>query len=300
MRKRPLKAFLKIEMNRVIFLDSGLGGLPYCRAFLLRNPQAGAVYLADRAAFPYGSKTKAELVSLLSGHFSRLIPRYHPALAALVCNTASVSCLAELRERFPDLPFVGTVPAVKPAVEASRSRLVGVLGTERTIADPYIDELARRYGPDCGIHKIAAPELVEFVEHRYAKADAEERRRTAAPYVEQFRSLGCDGIVLGCTHFLFLLGEFRAAVAASGGDPGMGIYDSVDGVCRRIETLLEEKSLSQGREVPPGPRAPNLLVLTGKDKPEETWQDQAREYGMELRLLEEPEESLEPGEGEKA
>ncbi|MDR1930650.1 MAG: aspartate/glutamate racemase family protein [Treponema sp.] len=279
-------------MGTVLFLDSGLGGLPYCRRFLLRNPRSQAVYLADRAAFPYGSKTREELTRLLTGHFTRLIPLFNPALAALVCNTASVSCLAELRKRFPSLPFVGTVPAVKPAVRASRLKSVGILGTERTIADPYIDELARRYGPDCAIRKIAAPELVEFVERRCRTAGDEERRRTAASYVEQFRGLGCDCIVLGCTHFLFLLEEFRAAAGAA-----LTVYDSMDGVCGRIEGLLNapdakpqggsrsgQAALSGG--VSGLPLKTSLLLLTGEEEIGPSWKACAEDFGLEPRLLE--------------
>jgi glutamate racemase len=269
----------------VLFLDSGLGGLPYCRRFLLRNPAARAVYLADRANFPYGSKGKEQLTGLLTDHFSLLIPRFNPALAALACNTASVSCLDELRGRFPSLPFVGTVPAIKPAVKASRRRSIGVLGTERTIADPYIDTLASRCDAGCAVHKIAAPELVEFVERRCLRADKEQRRRTASEYVERFRGLGCDGIVLGCTHFLFLLEEFRDAAG-----PGIGIYDSVDGVCGRIETLLAEREApapaggNRGGALPASP-AGSLLLLTGNEAPGGYWEALAREYGMELGLL---------------
>jgi glutamate racemase len=265
----------------VLFLDSGLGGLSYCRRFLLRNPHSKAVYLADRADFPYGSKTKEALTRLLTEHFLRLLPRFRPDLAVLACNTASVSCLAALRERFPALPFVGTVPAVKPAVEESRLHCIGVLGTERTVSDPYIDELAHHSDPGCRVCKIAAPELVEFVEYRCFQADPEERLRTAAAYVERFRNSGCDGIVLGCTHFLFLLEEFRAAAGA-----GMAVYDSADGVCSRIESLLGESRARMSGDGDASGLSGNVLLLTGSGAPETSWNDRAREYGMELRLFE--------------
>jgi glutamate racemase len=210
------------------------------------------VYLADREYFPYGSKKRPELIARLTGLLTRLCRQYKPKLGVLACNTASVSALTALRDRFPDLPLVGTVPAVKPAAETSKARHIGVLGTGRTIRDPYIAELAARYGPDCALTVIAAPDLVDFVEHRYAAASAEEHLAAALPYIERFRRAGADAIVLGCTHFLFLLDTFKAAA----GD--LSIHDSVAGVSHRAEALLADMQAGPGkhaagdRQRPPG------------------------------------------------
>jgi glutamate racemase len=268
-------------------MDSGIGGLPYCRRFFSRPHAPSVVYLADRAHFPYGTKTKGDLIRILGDHVEHLSAFCSPVLAVLACNTASVSALAELRERFPVIPFVGTVPAVKPAVEESLRRSVGILGTERTLADPSIGDLASRYGPDCAVHKRAAPELVDFVERRLAAASGEERLRVAGTYIERFRSLGVDAVVLGCTHFLFLVDEFRAA-GASGGC-AVKIYDSLEGVCARAEALLAEIRPSPRPPVPVGgdgdsvPR--RLLLLSGEEPPGPLWEARAREYGMTLGLL---------------
>jgi glutamate racemase len=177
-----------------------------------------------------------------------LVSREDPKMAVLACNTATVSALSFLRDRFPQVVLVGTVPAVKPAVLGSRTGRVGVLGTQRTIDDPYIAELADRYGPGCSMVPIAAPELVEFVEFRYRLAGAEEIRRVVAPYLERFRDAGVDAVVLGCTHFLFLLNEFREAAA-----PDIVMYDSVEGITRRVESLLDE---DEGRRRAGGTTAP--------------------------------------------
>jgi glutamate racemase len=204
---------------------------------------------------------------------SRLCSVFSPRLVAVVCNTASVSALPALRKAFPDLPFVGTVPAVKPAVLSSRKGHIGVLGTSRTIGDPYIARLAARYAPDCAVTGIAAPELVKFVERRWDRADQEERRRVVAPYIEAFRRAGADALVLGCTHFLFLLEEFKFA---AGGD--MTIHESVEGVSRRIEALLDE---GEPRSAPAasGGEPPRLLVVTGNAE-EELWRRRAERFGL--------------------
>ncbi|MDR2375422.1 MAG: glutamate racemase [Treponema sp.] len=230
-----------MDNRPIVFLDSGIGGLPYCRNFVSRNPGEPVVYVADRAYFPYGERDREDLRGILRDLTGLLRAREDPKMLILACNTATVSALPFLREQFPRLPFVGTVPAVKPAVLGSKTRRVGVLGTRRTVDDPYIAELAARYGGGCSIVPVAAPELVDFVEYRYAGAGAEQRRRAVLPYVERFRSSGADAVVLGCTHFLFLLEEFREAAA-----PDIAVYDSVDGITRRVESLLDGEGRRAG------------------------------------------------------
>jgi glutamate racemase len=265
-----------MDNRPILFLDSGIGGLPYLRHFQLRNPREKTLYAADRRSFPYGSKEKDELVSLLIRLIEGIETRFTPKLAALVCNTASVSALGPLRERFPRFPWVGTVPALKPALLASRTRHVGLLGTPRTIEDPYVGELAARYGPDCALSLLAAPELVDFVEYRYALAGPGERRAAVEPYVAALRQAGADGVVLGCTHFLFLRDEFEAAAGA-----GMGIYDSVEGVSRRIEALLDQGDLRAGGGEG-SPAGEGLLLLTGAGAPGAAWEEQAARFGLRL------------------
>jgi glutamate racemase len=265
-------------MTPILFLDSGIGGLPYCCHFLHRNPGETVMYIADRANFPYGPKERDEVITILTALLGKLTGLFKPRLAVLACNTASVSALESLRHSFPRLPLVGTVPAVKPAVQESCRRIIGVLGTSRTIEDPYIGELAAQYGPDCAIRGIAAPELVEFVERRFAAADGAERRRTVEAYIGRFKQLGADAIVLGCTHFLHLLEDFRAAAA-----PDIRVYDSIDGVSRRVEALLDERGL------PGQTSGENLFMVTGEAPLEASWQTWAASAGMSLRRLVEEE-----------
>jgi glutamate racemase len=225
-----------VSQKTIAFVDSGKGGLPYFDFFRARNPEVNAVYAADTEHFPYGKKTKAELVAILCNLAEILKNRYAPKVIALVCNTASVSTLSELRAAFPDIMFVGTVPAVKPAVESSVSGVIGVIGTERTLDDPYIDTIAAAAGKPCRIERAAAPELVEFVEHRLETATAQERAEQVLPYIQRFRAQKVDALVLGCTHFLLLKQEFIEA-----GTPDMRIFDSVEGVTKQIERLVTDE-----------------------------------------------------------
>jgi glutamate racemase len=264
-------------MNRadhpLVFLDSGIGSLPYVRFFRSRNPGEKVICLADRAGFPYGSRPAEDLRALLGSLTERLLSVYAPKLLVLSCNTASVSALDFLRKRFPSLPIVGTVPAVKPAVLASKTRRVGVLGTARTIADPCIAGLAARYGPDCTILGEAAPALVEFVEHRYAAAKEEERLAAVTPWIEKFRAAGADSVVLGCTHFLHLLEEFRVF-----GGEELRVYASVEGVSRRVEELLDKAGLRRKGDDAPRP----VLAVTGDGPLEAYWNGMASLFGFTL------------------
>jgi glutamate racemase len=270
-----------MDTRPLLFLDSGIGGIPYCRHFQLRNPGEKLIYLADRAHFPYGKRKREDLARIVPALMERALEKAEPKIAVVACNTATVSALEILRRRFPRIPFVGTVPAVKPAVLDSRSGLVGVLGTERTIGDPYTAELALKYRRDCRIRGIAAPELVDFIERRCGSAGEDEIRELVLGYVHKFRAAGVDAIVLGCTHFLFLQDEFRREAA-----PDIRVYDSLEGVSSRIEALLdrEGRRLRSGEE-----RAAEAgaLLITGEGEPEKSWGEWAGRLGFRLFRLDE-------------
>jgi glutamate racemase len=237
------------------------------------------VYLADRRNFPYGKRGREELQEILRALVEDLRSLEDPKLVVLACNTASVSALSFLRESFPSLIFVGAVPAVKPAILGTKAGRIGVLGTERTVDDPYIAELAARYGAGCTIIPIAAPDLVDFVEYRYLLAGEGERRRAAAPYLDRLRAAGADSLVLGCTHFLFLLDEFRREAA-----PDITVYESVEGITRRIESLLDEREGA----LRSGAAAFHRFYVRRNEKTpsaEGPWGALARDLGFELRIL---------------
>jgi glutamate racemase len=267
----------------VVFIDSGVGGLPYCSSFRALLPGVPVVYVADRAHFPYGPKGRQELVVILVDLVTDLISRMDPRLIVIACNTASVSALDDLRSAFPDLSFVGTVPAVKPAALASVNRRIGVLATERTVRDPYAAHLAERFAPDCELVGIAAPELVEFVEHRYAHSNRAERLAVVEGYIRRFKELGVDSIVLGCTHFLFLADEF---VEVGGKD--ISIFDSREGVARRVASLLATSDSKEASEqarpasLSTPSVAPGKVFVTGSAPLEASWNDFAKLFGLDF------------------
>ena len=273
-----------LKNRPVLFLDSGIGGIPYCRHFYRRNPGESIVYLADRLNFPYGPRERMELTAILTELVKKAIKALNPKIAVLACNTATIAALRELREEFPELPFVGTVPAVKPAVLASKTGKIGLLGTELTVKEPYIRQIALQYG-NCEIIGIAAPELVEFTENRLDSASEEEKKATTKNYLSRFREAGVDAIVLGCTHFLFLLENFQQEAA-----PDITVFESIEGISHRIESLLAETIPKEQEKNQANGTAPcnlNHLLLTGRAAPEKSWINWAERLGFNLSLFEE-------------
>ncbi|MCL2245192.1 MAG: glutamate racemase [Treponema sp.] len=265
----------------VIFIDSGIGGIPYCRAFAGRNPHEAVCYLADRENYPYGPHGKDDLISILIALTEKLINFTDPKIVVLACNSATVSAVAALRQVFPQLPFVGTVPAIKPAVNASVNRKIGVLGTERTIGDSYNQSLAANSGFPVDVFGVAAPELVDFVEHRFEKADDNEKTEIVRKYLEIFRNEGVDTLVLGCTHFLHLIDIFRQEAGVS-----IKVFDSLEGITKRIEYLLDKDNgeLRACKDMPSG-TAFRWLLLTGKEPADSLWKKRANALGFKLSLL---------------
>jgi len=259
----------------ILFIDSGIGGLLYCREFLKNNPKEEVCYLADNENFPYGTKTKDELCEILVSLIGRTAAQIDPKIVVLACNTAAISALETLRVSFPNIPFVGTVPAIKPAAAASKNKKIGILGTARTIEDPYNQKLAGESGNQCEITAVAAPDLVNFVEERYEKSNDEEKTLIVKKYIGIFRAQGADTLVLGCTHFLYLLDIFHREASAD-----IKVFDSLDGIKKRVEFLLDENSGALRSENSSDPV--HRLLLTGKIPEDSLWYIHAKKLNFKL------------------
>jgi glutamate racemase len=220
----------------ILFFDSGVGGLSVLAPTLKLLPNAPIVYCADSAGFPYGAKSDAELASRVPALLGRLVERFHPRLAVIACNTASTIALQHVRSAL-DLPVVGTVPAIKPAAETSRSRVIGVLGTEATVRQPYVDDLAAKFAADCTIIRHGSPELVELAEARLGGEDVSVNAVRAAMQ-PMFDAGGekIDTVVLACTHFPLLEEQLRAAF------PNVSYLHGGDGIARRIAYLTRDQA----------------------------------------------------------
>lgn len=222
----------------IAIIDSGIGGLPYLVAAREALPAESFVYLADRAGFPYGTKPRADVRDIVLDLLSRLVGGFSPKAIVIACNTASQAALDAARKAHPGLPIVGTVPAVKPAAERSRSGIIGILASAGAVEDPYLDSLVARHAKGLTVLREGAQDLVSFVERRSAVADDAERREAVAPYVRRLVDRGVDEIVLACTHFLHL----RDDIAAYAG-PAVEVIDSRAGVAKRLRQVLSERGL---------------------------------------------------------
>jgi glutamate racemase len=220
----------------LLFFDSGVGGLSVLGPTLNLLPNAPIVYAADSAGFPYGKRSEAEIASRVPALLGRLVERFHPRLAVIACNTASTIALEHVRSAL-DLPVVGTVPAIKPAAEMSKSRVIGVLGTEATVRQPYVDDLAAKFAADCTIIRHGSPELVELAEAKLAGEDVsvEEVRAATQPMFDMPHGERIDTVVLACTHFPLLEDELRRAF------PNVSYVDGGPGIARRIAYLTREQ-----------------------------------------------------------
>ena len=235
----------------ILFFDSGVGGLSVLAPTLKLLPTAPIVYAADSAGYPYGKKSDAELATRVPALLGRLVERYQPRLAVIACKTASTIALDHARSAL-DLPIVGTVPAIKPAAEISKSRVIGVLGTEATVRQAYVDDLAARFAGDCTIIRHGSPDLVALAAAKLGGAEVgtDAVRTAALPMFDAPGGDRIDTVVLACTHFPLLDDELRAAF------PGVTYVHGGDGIARRIAHL------TRGQAWPPS-RQEGLLVFTG-------------------------------------
>jgi glutamate racemase len=231
----------------LLFLDSGIGGLSVLGPTRALLPTAPIVYVADSAAFPYGTRSEAEIAARVPALLGRLTERFRPRLAVIACNTASTIALPFVRAAL-DIPVVGTVPAIKPAAERSQSRVIGVLGTPATVRQPYVDDLAATFASDCTVLRHGSAELVALAEAKLAgeRIASTEIAAAVAPLAGQ----GMDMLVLACTHFPLLADELRAAL------PGVEQVDGAAGIARRIRRLTE-------RQPWPVQPPPGIAVFTG-------------------------------------
>jgi glutamate racemase len=252
----------------LLIFDSGVGGLSVLAPTRALLPNAPMVYAADNAAFPYGTRSEAEIAARVPALLGRLVERYRPRLAVIACNTASTIALDHVRAAL-DIPVVGTVPAIKPAAEISRSRVIGVLGTEATVRQPYVDDLAAKFAADCTLIRHGSPELVALAEAKLAgeRVDPSAVRAAIKPMLDAGRGKEMDVAVLACTHFPLLFEELAEAL------PGVALIDGGPGIARRIGWLTSDQAW-------PAAPSPGIAVFTGSPPGAALRQSLAR-FGLE-------------------
>ena len=217
------------------FFDSGVGGLCVREAFRRRLPHEDTVYIADTANCPYGNRPAAEIVRLARRHVRALLAR-GCKMVVVACNTATAAAIDDLRATWPDIPFVGMEPAVKPAVLRSKSGVVGVLATQGTFNGRLYRETCARFARKTTVLACVADDFVELVERGETKGPLAEAAVRAR--VEPLLAAGADHLVLGCTHFPHLKPLIESVAAGRA-----KVIDPSDAVARQAERLLTERNI---------------------------------------------------------
>lgn len=222
--------------NAIGVFDSGVGGLSVLRHVRAQLTRLPLLYVADSGHVPYGDKT-SDYIRKRSLTLTEFLLREGAAAIVIACNTATAAAAAALRERF-DVPIIAMEPAVKPAVTATRSGVVGILATVGTLESARFAALLEQYAGDVEIVTQACPGLVEQVEA--GELATAKTRELVERYTQPLLERGADTIVLGCTHYPFL----RPLIAAVAGS-GVQLIDTGEAVARQVVRKLPEKLLGR-------------------------------------------------------
>ena len=211
--------------------NSGLGGLTVLSEIRRLRPDVEIVYVADDAAFPYGRLGGAELIARVETVMARVIADHQPDIVVVACSTASTLALPRLRAAYPQ-PFVGTVPAIKPAAKASRSGLISVLATRGTVARDYTQALVREHAADCEVTLVGSAALAPIAERavRGEPVDDAAVAQEIAPCFVERDGRRTDHVVLACTHFPLLIGPLQRVAPWP-----VAFVDPAPAIARRLE-----------------------------------------------------------------
>jgi glutamate racemase len=223
------------HLSPIGIFDSGIGGLTVLRAIHQLMPEEPLLYLADQAHVPYGPRSLGEV-----RQFSEAITRYlldqGARIVVVACNTASAAALKYLRQSFPEVPFVGMEPAVKPAAEHTRSGIVGVLATPATFQGELYASVVERFGQGVHLLQHTCPGLVQQIEN--GALDSGETRHILEDALQPMLNQGIDTVVLGCTHYPFVIPLIQEIAG-----PNVRVIDPAPAVARQVQRLLVASNL---------------------------------------------------------
>ncbi len=219
----------------ILVFDSGIGGLSVLREARVMMGNRKFVYVADNAAFPYGNWEEEPLCQRMVELFGKLIKKWNPEICIIACNTASTIGIIALREAYPNMQFVGTVPAIKPAAERTASGLVSVLATPGTVKRQYTQDLIDQYASKCHVKLVGSTRLATLSE-TYMRDGFVDEEAVKAEIMPCFVGEGIrrtDIVVLACTHYPFLANRMRKMAPWP-----VDWIDTSEAIARRADTLL--------------------------------------------------------------
>ncbi len=215
--------------NPIGLFDSGIGGTSIWKEIHNLLPNEHTIYLADSKNAPYGEKSKAQIIELCYKNTEFLLDR-HCKMIVVACNTATTNAIKELRERY-DIPFIGIEPAIKPAVKASQTQTIGILATKGTINSALFGETVGRY-PETKIIEQIGHGLVTLIEK--GKIHSEEMTQLLNQYLQPMLDENIDFLVLGCSHYPYLIPQIRKILP-----PSITIIDSGEAVAKQTFSVLQ-------------------------------------------------------------
>jgi len=221
---------------RIGVFDSGLGGLTVLQAILKQIKGVEVFYIADTKNAPYGEKTPQQILDFSLAITRYFVSHYNIDVLVVACNTATSAAIATLRQEFPTLLIVGTEPALKPAIEQSRSAKVGVLATPATLKGDKYQSLADRLSThkEVRLYEQACAGLVEHIENN--TLESKESLTLLEGWLAPMREAGVDTIVLGCTHY-----PLAKEVITSVMGKEICLLDSGEAIAKRVLSLIAQK-----------------------------------------------------------
>jgi len=242
----------------ILVFDSGIGGLTVLRELRVLLPQKQIIYAVDDAGFPYGDWQEDALIARMEEIISRLIERTRPEMVVIACNTASTLILPVLRKRF-DIPFVGTVPAIKPAASRTSSGQISVLATPGTVERDYTRNLIGEFASKVNVRLVGATRLAAMAEAYMLRQPIDEAviaREIKDCFVDRLGAR-TDIVVLACTHYPFLVNVFRRLAPWP-----VDWLDPAEAIARRALNL-SEKVTGVGHADNEGGPADDFAIFTG-------------------------------------
>jgi glutamate racemase len=267
-------AFVMTRAPKIFVFDSGLGGLTVFAEIAKIRPSAEFVYCADDAGFPYGSWGERELVARIVSVLEPLIEQQRPDVVVIACNTASTLALPQLRARWPELLFVGTVPAIKPAAAMSRTGLISVLATPGTVARDYTQKLIQEFANGCSVTLVGSKSLARLAEAAMHGEEVAESAIAAeiAPCFVRREGARTDVIVLACTHYPLLLEAFARLAPWP-----VDWIDPAPAIARRADQVLAENF---GPDAPNGDPPRRRSIFTSAAAPSDSLAATLDRYGL--------------------
>jgi glutamate racemase len=220
-----------MNIHPIGILDSGLGGLSIGRKIIQELPQESTIYIADSAHTPYGKRSSTDILSLSKKMIEFLLQKHVKAIV-VACNTITVVSIASLREAYPDVPIIGTVPAIKPAASLSKKKRIGMLSTTGTAQSEYQKNLIKEFAADCIVITHGTDTLVPLIEQGII--NGKQMTNTLQEELAIFKEKQIDTLVLGCTHYPLLKSQIAKILG-----PDVTVLDSGEAIAKQVRRVLE-------------------------------------------------------------